>query len=101
MTTTVVAVQILASGIVQMVGYRAWTARTARTLGVNGFVRNLHDGRVEIFAEGDALAVNALVAKCRQGPQGASIDDVTTTSRAPRGATAFVQVADAPAADGA
>src|SRR5688572_11224637 len=93
------AAQILVTGIVQMVGYRMWTTRTARALGVRGFVRNLHDGRVEIFAEGHAKAIDALVTQCWQGPSGARVDDVTRAARAPRGATDFVQVADAAAPD--
>lgn len=99
MTTQATAAQILVSGVVQMVGYRAWTTRTARALGVNGFVRNLDDGRVEIFAEGDAHAIDALVSECWQGPAGARVDDVAVTPRAGRGATAFVHAADAPGPD--
>lgn len=93
--TTKVASQILVSGIVQNVGYRMWTTRVARTLGLVGFVRNLDDGRVEIFAEGDAASIDSLVSQCWRGPTGARVDDVQRKPRAPRGATVFVQVADA------
>lgn len=97
MTSEKTAAQILVTGIVQMVGYRMWTTRTARALGLTGFVRNLDDGRVEIHAEGDAKAIDALVTQCWQGPSGARVDDVARTARATRGATQFVQVADASA----
>ena len=91
------AAQILVTGIVQMVGYRMWTTRTARGLGLCGFVRNLHDGRVEIHAEGEASSIDQLVTQCWRGPTDARVDDVTRVAKAPRGATAFVEVADAAA----
>ena len=61
MGTERVAAQLLISGIVQGVGYRYWTTRTAARLGLAGWVRNLYDDRVEIFAEGPAPALEALV----------------------------------------
>ncbi len=91
------AAQILVTGIVQMVGYRMWTTRTARGLGLYGFVRNLDDGRVEIHAEGDTKAIDGLVAQCWHGPTGARVDDVVKVAKSARGATAFVQVGDASA----
>lgn len=94
-----VAAQLLVSGMVQMVGYRAWTVRTARALGLTGFVRNLDDGRVEVFVEGDPHAIDELATKCWQGPPGARVDDVARAARAPRGATTFVQTGDAGAPD--
>jgi acylphosphatase len=93
------AEQILVSGVVQMVGYRAWTTRAARALGLTGFVRNLDDGRVEIFAEGDPRAIDALATQCWQGPTNARVDDVTRVAKAPRGATSFHQVDDAASPD--
>jgi acylphosphatase len=89
------AAQVLVTGVVQRVGYRMWTTRTARALGLTGFVRNLDDGRVEIHAEGDARAVDALVTQCWQGPPGARVDEVTRAAKPVRGATQFVQVGDA------
>ena len=99
MTGPVVARQILVSGIVQGVGYRMWLRRTAVDLGLRGFVRNLDDGRVEAFVEGDERNVDALVVKCWKGPSGASVDDVTQAPRTTRNATAFVIAPDASAPD--
>ena len=41
-------------------------------------VRNLHDGRVEVFAEGTGPALEALVAQLEQGPSGARVIHVET-----------------------
>ena len=42
--------------------------------GVNGLVRNLPDGRVEVVAEGDQEAVDRVELKLRRGPRGARVD---------------------------
>jgi acylphosphatase len=68
---------ILVSGIVQGVGFRWFTDRTARRIGVGGWVRNLADGRVEIYAEGDEEKLEALIAEVRKGPSSSRVDDVT------------------------
>lgn len=67
---------ILVSGRVQGVGFRYFTAAQARRLGVGGCVRNLPQGGVEIVAEGDRSALEALIAAVRQGPRGAVVRDV-------------------------
>lgn len=66
----------LVSGRVQGVGFRWWTARTARALGLRGTVENLPDGRVEVHAEGPAEAVNGLHRRLHDGPTAARVDDV-------------------------
>ncbi len=78
-------VHLLVSGIVQGVAFRAYTVDEARRLGVAGWVRNLADGRVEVEAEGDRRALDALVAFCRRGPPAAQVDDVEATWSAFRG----------------
>ena len=69
----VVRARITVGGRVQGVSFRAHTERTARALGLAGFVRNLPDGSVEIEAEGEAEAVNALIAWSKQGPPAARV----------------------------
>jgi acylphosphatase len=65
--------RILVEGRVQGVGYR-WAAMVrAEGFGVAGWVRNLPDGRVEVHAQGEPGAVEALVAFLREGPQGAEV----------------------------
>lgn len=90
------AEQLLVSGVVQMVGYRAWTLRTARALGVAGFVRNLDDGRVEVFVEGEPGAIDALADACRRGPTHARVHAVARAARPARGLNTFVLLDDAP-----
>ena len=60
-------------GRVQGVGYRWWTLQAASGLGLEGWVRNRHDGSVEILAIGDAAAIDQLQESCRQGPRAAVV----------------------------
>lgn len=60
----------------QGVGFRASTARQARTLGVAGVARNLADGSVEVLALGAPAAVEALVDWLRHGPPMAEVSAV-------------------------
>ena len=70
------AVRLLIRGRVQGVWFRAWAKRTARALGLDGWVRNRDDGTVEVVAAGAPAALEALIAACRQGPPAARVDDV-------------------------
>ena len=63
-------------GRVQGVWYRASTQKTAQKLGLNGWVRNLPDGRVELVAEGDEQALQQLLNWCWQGPTLAQVSDI-------------------------
>jgi acylphosphatase len=65
------------SGYVQGVGYRFFALRAANRLAVSGYVRNLRDGRVEVYAIGAPADLAALLAELRKGPLGASVDQVT------------------------
>ncbi len=64
------------TGRVQGVWYRGATAAEARKLGVDGWVRNVSDGSVEVLLEGEADAVRTLTDWCRRGPAGARVVDV-------------------------
>lgn len=63
-------------GYVQGVFFRYETSKVARSLRVNGWVRNLPDGRVEAVFEGEKENVEEMVKFCRQGPPGAQVDNV-------------------------
>ncbi len=80
---------VLVAGIVQGVGYRAFVDRNARDLGLAGWVRNLDDGRVEVYAEGEASKLDTLVARLRRGPRSAEVSGVEVSDCAPRDSIAF------------
>lgn len=61
------------SGLVQGVGYRYATVQRARELGLVGWVRNRHDGTVEVLVQGPAANVEALIDWMRRGPPGAVV----------------------------
>lgn len=65
------------TGMVQGVGYRYFAQRAAKRLGVTGYVRNLRDGRVEVYAIGDAGALTRLHAELERGPGLAQVSGVT------------------------
>ncbi len=60
--------RLIVEGRVQGVGFRYFTQRMARQIGVFGWVRNLEDGSVEIRAEGEAVRMGQFLARVRQGP---------------------------------
>lgn len=64
------------SGAVQGVGYRYFTQRVSERIGVTGYVKNLRDGRVEVYAVGSASQLSALRRELEHGPQGASVSEV-------------------------
>jgi acylphosphatase len=67
---------VFISGTVQGVGYRYSTMRQAQRLGVNGWVRNLPDKRVEAVFEGSRHVVEEIIRWCHQGPSAAVVKDV-------------------------
>lgn len=72
------AVHALVSGRVQGVGYRQGCRHTARSLDLVGWVRNLADGRVELFAQGRDESVDRLLDWVWAGPAGARVTGVET-----------------------
>lgn len=71
--------RVIISGKVQGVYFRGFVRDHARTLGVNGYVRNLFDGRVEAVMEGEREKIESLIALCRQGPPVSRVDQVEVT----------------------
>lgn len=78
-------VHVYVEGLVQGVGYRFFTIRVARALGVKGFVRNLDDGRVEVVAEGDEASLRQLLEELSIGPPGADVEDLDVKWEKPAG----------------
>ena len=69
-------VRLLIEGRVQGVFFRVSAVEQAARLGIKGWVRNRRDGSVELLAEGEDAAVDALVSWCRHGPPRARVDRV-------------------------
>jgi len=63
-------------GRVQGVGFRHSTLRTAVSLGIKGYVRNLYDGTVEVLAEGNENSMNQFVNYLKTGPRMARVERV-------------------------
>jgi acylphosphatase len=74
--------RIVVEGLVQGVGYREFTLRTALRLNVSGWVRNRSDGAVEALIRGGPGAVEALIAEMRVGPGMAIVDNLSVIEHA-------------------
>lgn len=84
-----VRAHVFVSGEVQGVYYRANTRDAARERDVDGWVRNLDDGRVEAVFEGPEDAVAELVEWCHEGSPAAEVDDVAVEYGDPEGENGF------------
>lgn len=80
---------VFASGRVQGVSYRANTREAARDAGVDGWVENLDDGRVEAVFEGEESAVEGMVEWCHSGSPAAEVEGVETEYGDPDGESGF------------
>ena len=76
MTNARIAKRAVVTGEVQGVFFRDSCRRVAEEHGVTGSARNLAGGGVEVVAEGDGRAVEALLEWCRRGPEGARVESV-------------------------
>jgi acylphosphatase len=74
---------VLIRGIVQGVGFRYWTRRTATARGLQGWVRNRGRDSVEAVFAGPEQAVAEMIALCRRGPASARVDAVDETAAEP------------------
>jgi acylphosphatase len=70
---------VVVSGLVQGVCYRAFVQEHARLLGLRGWVKNLPDGRVEAEIEGEENVIETLVVQMRKGPAMAHVTDLMMT----------------------
>ncbi|MFW5919226.1 MAG: acylphosphatase [Halanaeroarchaeum sp.] len=80
---------VFVDGTVQGVFYRANTRDAARERGVDGWVKNLDDGRVEAVFEGDETDVAAIVEWCHDGSPAASVESVDVEYEEPQGVDGF------------
>lgn len=72
-------------GKVQMVMFRDFVRRHARSLGLTGTVQNLPDGSVEVVAQGNEAELDALIEKLHKGPFLAHVIRVDVERRKPSG----------------
>lgn len=70
------SLKVRVTGLVQGVGFRAWTERQANALGLSGWVRNCENGDVEALFSGSQENVQAMLALCREGPRHARVERV-------------------------
>ena len=70
-------------GRVQGVGFRWFVEREAHLLQIAGWVRNNHDGTVELLAIGIPEQLDRLRSRIQQGPPAARIDSVTEAEAEP------------------
>jgi acylphosphatase len=75
------AFKVNISGRVQGVRFRASARDEAKRMGVSGWVRNLTDGSVEVFIQGQEEKLNSLLSWCYEGPPGASVTGVEYAER--------------------
>jgi acylphosphatase len=80
---------VFVSGRVQGVFFRATTQETAREHGVDGWVKNLDDGRVEAVFEGPTEAIEAMIGFCHEGSPAANVTDIAVERSEPEGLEGF------------
>lgn len=80
---------VFVSGTVQGVFYRATTRERAREVGIDGWVKNRSDGRVEAVFEGPDDDVEEIVQWCHQGSDRARVEDVEVSYEDPEGLNSF------------
>lgn len=81
--------RIVVSGRVQGVGFRWHTRERAQELGLAGWVRNLPDGRVEVWVEGRQEDVAAMLRWLESGPPWAEVSATDVSSPGPAGLAGF------------
>ncbi len=78
--TTAVSESIVVSGLVQGVGYRAFSVSHAQRLGLWGLVRNQSDGTVLILVQGLPDAIDTFIEVLQKGPSGSRVDCLLRSS---------------------
>ncbi len=77
--------RIIVHGMVQGVGFRMFVHRVGKRHGLTGDVRNLHDGTVEIVAEGPSDGMEEFIEEVREGPSMAYVERLEIHEIAPAG----------------
>ncbi len=77
--TDLARVRVLIAGRVQGVAYRYFAEKRANELSLTGWVKNLHDGRVEVVAEGERRQLKEFLGMLKEGPRMARVEDFQAT----------------------
>lgn len=72
------SIRVYVTGTVQGVFFRGFIKENAERNNLKGFVRNLEDGRVEMFLEGNSEDVNKMLEVVKTGPKHSQIRNVET-----------------------
>jgi len=83
------SIRLYISGLVQGIFFRGFIKENAERLNLKGFVRNLEDGRVEVFIEGNSNEVNKMIELCKKGPKHSQVKEVEEKSERFQGLKAF------------
>ncbi len=90
--TSVHARRFLVRGRVQGVGFRWFVEREAHILQIAGWVRNNHDGSVEVLAMGTREQLAGLRSRLQEGPRAARVDNIEESETEPVAGLASFQV---------
>ena len=71
--------EIIVSGRVQGVCYRAFVLHRANELNIKGYAKNLMNGNVKVIAIGENNAMNVFINMLKEGPSMARVDDIQTS----------------------
>lgn len=85
-------IHIFVEGRVQGVFFRHYTRETATVYNIKGWVRNLHDGRVEMVCEGSGEDIEKMIEWCRQGPPGSHVGKIDTAWEEYRGEFEYFEI---------
>ncbi len=83
---------IFIEGRVQGVGFRHFTRTNAQKEGVNGWVKNLPDGRVEAIFEGSEDQVQTMIDLVKEGPRASRVSNVDVEWETPKDEFDYFQV---------
>ena len=95
MTANLTTMRVRVEGHVQGVGFRLFAARQAAALNLKGWARNLSDGEMEAFVEGEVKDVEKFVQACMRGPEGAKVTNINLIADTESAGEGFVLLPDA------
>jgi acylphosphatase len=93
LSSTLACLHANVTGRVQGVGFRAFVADQAQRLGLTGWVRNVGEDQVEVWAEGSQPELDQLLELLRRGPRSSYVSDVRIETETPKGSFRRFQIA--------